>query len=93
MSGKRCLIVGGVIGLLAVVFGAFGAHGIEEAIPNWYTVADLKKPDEGDKKTERTLELDGTEPIEGRTTDNKQVIEYVTVNTKISHQVFLFAIN
>lgn len=45
MNGKNWLITGGVIGLLAVVFGAFGAHGIEGVIPQWYGEDDLKKDD------------------------------------------------
>ena len=43
---NRWLLVGGVAGLLAVVFGAFGAHGIEQAIPGWYGKQDLPSVDE-----------------------------------------------
>ena len=48
MNGKNWLVIGSVIGLLAVVFGAFGAHGIEGAIPHWYGESDLKKKDSDD---------------------------------------------
>ena len=47
MNERRCLLVGGVTGLLAVALGAFGAHGIEGALPGWYTVEDLDSADAG----------------------------------------------
>lgn len=36
------LVVATVTGFLAVAFGAFGAHGIEQAIKGWYGPDDLK---------------------------------------------------
>ena len=47
MNPSRWLILGGVTGLLAVLFGAFGAHGIEEVIPSWYTQKDLSPISDG----------------------------------------------
>lgn len=45
-TGSRFwLTIAGIVGLSAVICGAFGAHGIEEAIPGWYTESDLKQKD------------------------------------------------
>lgn len=40
-SAKFWLLVGGLMGALAVTFGAFGAHWIEQKIPGWYTAKDV----------------------------------------------------
>ncbi|MDB4756680.1 DUF423 domain-containing protein [Mariniblastus sp.] len=47
--GKKWLSVGCLSGFLAVLFGAFGAHGIEQMLPTWYTYSDL-----GDEETATT---------------------------------------
>lgn len=41
MKSNPWLITGGLAGMLAVILGAFGAHGLEEAIPAWYGLQDL----------------------------------------------------
>lgn len=41
MTHNKWLLVGGIMGFLGVALGAFGAHGIEEWIPNLYGVEDL----------------------------------------------------
>lgn len=46
-KGKKWLLTGGILGLLAVMLGAFGAHGIEEAIPEWYGPDDLPTSSSG----------------------------------------------
>jgi uncharacterized membrane protein YgdD (TMEM256/DUF423 family) len=51
---KFWLLVGGVMGALAVTFGAFGAHWIEQKIPGWYTTDDVfvERADSSDQPKE-----------------------------------------
>ncbi|MBP85393.1 MAG: hypothetical protein CMJ64_01545 [Planctomycetaceae bacterium] len=35
MSYKKILLLGSILGALAVILGAFGAHGLENAIKGW----------------------------------------------------------
>ena len=49
-SAKFWLLVGGLLSALAVAFGAFGAHAIEQAIPQWYTTEDVENEDASDSE-------------------------------------------
>jgi uncharacterized membrane protein YgdD (TMEM256/DUF423 family) len=35
MNGRIWLLLGGTLGMLAVILGAFGAHGLEKAVTQW----------------------------------------------------------
>lgn len=53
-SAKFWLLVGGAMAALAVTFGAFGAHAIEQEIPGWYTTDDVvvERADSSDQPKE-----------------------------------------
>lgn len=44
-AARFWLLTGGLLSALAVAFGAFGAHAIEQAIPQWYTAEDVEIED------------------------------------------------
>lgn len=53
-SQKKWLMVGIGLAFFAVVIGAFGAHGIEGAIPDWYGMDDLPPLETGSDQESAT---------------------------------------
>ena len=37
MSPRVCIALGALLAALAVALGAFGAHGLKDQLPRWYT--------------------------------------------------------